>query len=358
MLDALLADPSFVLLGGELGRRGVGGGRNVRLVAKLLDRIPDFLLRWPLHALDCTGVAGVSAGRRSPAPRCGSAGGEGKPFSQAVCSPAEPGRVFAGRAWSPSAPHRAVLPECNAVLTLDEYLRVRERPEGRAAMYQKWRNLTFLHAAVEPGAVQGMLPAGLTVDTFAGPDGRESAWLGLVPFEMLGIRPRSLPSLPWISAFPETNLRTYVHLDGKGPGVWFFSLDAARLLACRIARAWYKLPYWWSGMSVASLGGGVLYRSRRREGPARPSLAIQACPVGEPAPAKPGTLEFFLIERYLLYAAQGARLFTGQVAHPPYEVCRVELPVCDQTFLDLGAGWAHTAFSPGVDVEVFPLRPA
>ena len=40
-----------------------------------------------------------------------------------------------------------------------------------------------------------------------------------------------MPAVPWLSAFPELNVRTYVSpRDGKR-GVYFFSLDAARLLA-------------------------------------------------------------------------------------------------------------------------------
>src|SRR5579862_5442485 len=98
-------------------------------------------------------------------------------------------------------------------------------------MFQSWRDLLFLHFSLPVSEIQTLLPVGLEVDTFPNSEGIDRAWVGLVPFRMEGIRPRRLPALPWISAFPETNVRTYVHQGGRRPGVWFFSLDAARWLA-------------------------------------------------------------------------------------------------------------------------------
>lgn len=246
------------------------------------------------------------------------------------------------------------------MLPIEEYLRLRERPAaGRPLMVQSWRSLTFLHVSLEPGKVQAMLPEGLTVDTFTGPDGIERAWLGLVPFRMTGIRPTGWPALPWISAFPETNVRTYVHHEGGRPGVWFFSLDAARWLACKVARRWFGLPYWHGAMSVQERANGVCYRSRRMEGPYHPELEIDVQPQGGAAPAVPGTLNFFLVERYLLYALRPDGLWTGRVWHEPYEVSDVLVNCCTQSFIAeaLDGNWAHTTFSHGVDVEVFGLEP-
>ncbi|HRJ27980.1 MAG TPA: DUF2071 domain-containing protein [Fimbriimonadaceae bacterium] len=243
------------------------------------------------------------------------------------------------------------------MLDLESYLALRERPAGKPVMFQEWRDLTFLHLPMEPNEVQTMLPKGLTVDTFPDASGREMAWMGLVPFWMRGIRPRVFPSLPWISTFPETNVRAYVHRDGREPGVWFFSLDAARKLACVVARATFQLPYWWSRMSVGSRDGVVRYRSRRIEGPARPELEIQARPVGSVRLAEPGSFDFFLVERYLLYAEKAGRLFTGRVWHEPYLIQDVELLNCHQTFLG-SSDWVHLAFSPGVNVDVYPIHPS
>src|SRR5947208_13047672 len=81
------------------------------------------------------------------------------------------------------------------------------------------------------------------VDTFQG-----KGSVGLVAFTMTGVRQVMTPLLPWIWNFHEINVRTYVHRDGRDPGVWFFSLDASSAIAVAAARAAYKLPYFHSHM--------------------------------------------------------------------------------------------------------------
>ena len=97
---------------------------------------------------------------------------------------------------------------------------------------QRWRDVTFLHWRYDPLVVRPLLPRGLELDLF-----HDEAWIGLVPFAIEGLTLAHGPEVPWISNFPETNVRTYV-VDRQGNrGVWFFSLDAARLLAVAGARA-------------------------------------------------------------------------------------------------------------------------
>jgi len=98
-------------------------------------------------------------------------------------------------------------------------------PPGRWSWRQTWCDLLFAHWPLPHGAISALIPPGLEVDTFDG-----EAWIGVVPFRMEDVMLRGLPGLPWISAFPELNVRTYVSVGGK-PGVWFFSLDATQPLA-------------------------------------------------------------------------------------------------------------------------------
>jgi len=70
------------------------------------------------------------------------------------------------------------------------------------------------------------------------------------------------PAVPWLSAFPELNVRTYVTFDGK-PGVWFFSLDARNSVAVAVARTWFHLPYFRARMNCAEREGWILYQSER-----------------------------------------------------------------------------------------------
>lgn len=90
-------------------------------------------------------------------------------------------------------------------------------------MLQGWEALTFLHWRVDPAVMARRLPADLQVETCDG-----SAWVGLVPFIMTVTLP-GVPPVPCLSRFCETNVRTYVRDRHGRSGVWFFSLDAARL---------------------------------------------------------------------------------------------------------------------------------
>ena len=99
-------------------------------------------------------------------------------------------------------------------------LSVRARPAGWPIMYQSWGKLLFLHWPVPGDLLRPLIPEPLAIDTFDG-----TAWVGITPFTMWGVRPVFSPSLPFLSESHEMNVRTYVHLDGI-PGIWFFSLDA------------------------------------------------------------------------------------------------------------------------------------
>ena len=112
-------------------------------------------------------------------------------------------------------------------------------------MYQTWSWLAFLHWSYEPAVVQRLPPASLRVHAF---DGR--AWVGVTPFLLEDLRTPVAPAPPWFTSFPETNVRTYVRGPDGREGLWFFSLDAARLEPVLVARSTYRLPYMWSRMTV------------------------------------------------------------------------------------------------------------
>ena len=173
-------------------------------------------------------------------------------------------------------------------------LRARERPRGRAVMYQTWDHLLFLHWKVEPDVLTPLLPPGLHLDTYD-----HKAWLGVVPFFMKGVRPAYCPPVPGISNFLELNVRTYVYNDQGIPGVWFFSLDASSRLACALARWRFHLPYRDAKMK-AGVGEWVDYSALRYDQSETATYRYRGS--GESHTATPGTLEFFLLERYVLFA--------------------------------------------------------
>lgn len=234
---------------------------------------------------------------------------------------------------------------------------LRTAPAAPFVMHQRWQDLLFLHWHFAPEQIQSSLPAGLHVDTFAG-----QAWVAIVPFVMRGIRPRLLPPVPGISNFLELNLRTYAHDDRGRPGVWFYSLDCNQSLAVWTARTFFHLPYQRADMTLASEAGGRRqYRSQRR-GDARVSEFTHRL-VGPPRQAVPGTLDFFLAERYLLFASTPRGLRLGRVHHAPYPLVDAQVETWDTRLFRL-AGLPepdrppdHVMGSPGVDVRVWPLTP-
>ena len=184
-------------------------------------------------------------------------------------------------------------------------------PSGPWALAMRWHDLLFMHWPVPEAALRPLVPPTLNIDTFDG-----TAWIGVVPFHMSGVRPRFVPEFAPLSDFPELNVRTYVTAADR-PGIWFFSLDAHNPLAVRVARATFKLPYFDAKMSCRKEGEEVRYRSVRTHWGAPPAqVAARYAPAGEPFESRPGSLESFLTERYCLYAADKKdRVRRGDVHH-------------------------------------------
>ena len=234
------------------------------------------------------------------------------------------------------------------------------RPQRRVAGYHHWSDLLFVHWRLPSEVVSPLIPPGLTLDTYDG-----QAWVGLVLFRMSGVRPWWLPPVPGVSRFLETNLRTYVLRGGGDPGVWFFSLEANQRLAVRLARWGWHLAYQFAEMELTWTGNRVEYRSRRRERQAPPAMSHVIAELGafeNGDRAQPGTLDHFLIERYVLYSrSPQGQLYRGQVHHTSYPLQAARLIHCEET-LQAAANIAttelpcHVVFSPGVQVEVFGLE--
>jgi uncharacterized protein YqjF (DUF2071 family) len=195
-------------------------------------------------------------------------------------------------------------------------------------MRQNWRNLLFLHWPLPPDRLRAVIPSQLELDLHEG-----TAYVGLVPFTMTGVRPVGIPPVWGLSSFHETNVRTYVRLAGRHPGVWFLSLDAASSIAVHLARRIFRLPYHRAQMLMeherdpqAAQPPPILYAGVRRwPDPLPASYAIRARPDGTPQPARPDTLEHFLVERYTLYTCWKSRLYHLRVRHRPYPIPSAEI---------------------------------
>ena len=219
-------------------------------------------------------------------------------------------------------------------------------------MFHRWDRLTFLHWSYDVDRVQALLPDGLRVEPY---DGR--AWVGLVPFFMK-VRLRGLPSVPWLLNFPETNVRTYVKDRNGNTGVWFFSLDASRLAAVVTARSTYRMPYFWSKMSVLKNGSAMEYESRRRRPGPRGAGSQVVVEISDVFAAEQlSDFDHYLTARFRLFGTWGGRLLTARAEHPPWILHRVSASHCDDDLVAAAGlpapdGDPIVHWSPGADVRI------
>ena len=228
-------------------------------------------------------------------------------------------------------------------------------PGGPWVQGQTWLDLLFAHWSLPIDALRPAVPAKLPLDTFG-----DRAWLGITPFEVIGLRLRGTPPVPGLSRFPETNVRTYTTIDGK-PGIYFLSLDAASRLAVAGARATYRLPYHRANMAIERSGEEIRYRTRRVEPEAE--LVARYRPDGPVFHAQRGTLEYFLTERYCLYVLDRSQsILRADIHHPPWPlqpaVAEVERNTMTAAYGIELAGEPLLHFAARQDVVIWPPGPA
>lgn len=243
--------------------------------------------------------------------------------------------------------------------TLSGRLALRERPIGAPLLRQEWSELLFMHWAVPAELLQPYLPPRLKIDTHDG-----SAWLAIVPFKMSKVRTRLTPPVRGTSEFLELNVRTYVHLDGV-PGVWFFSLDATSPLAVWVARTFFHLPYLRAKMRMESPSPELRqFKAVRTHVGASMANFRATWKIGPPLPpSEPGSLAFFLTERYCLYTSNKdqTKLYRGRVAHTPWPLHSAQVLHMKSTLIE-GHGLPTPVGSPvvhaggAVSVELWPMQ--
>lgn len=229
-------------------------------------------------------------------------------------------------------------------------------PDGAWVQGQTWCDLLFAHWRVPAEALRRVVPAALPLHE----DAEGGTWLGITPFVVHGLRLRGTPPLPWVSHFPELNVRTYVELDGK-PGIYFLSLDAARKAAVIAARRTYRLPYFHARMRVAKTGARLRYDSRRIDSSGPPagfrgSYAPKGARTEDP-------LARWLSERYCAYTLDDkGEPLRIDIHHPPWPLQPAEgeldaQGMADQIGIELeGEPLLH--FSARQDTLIWPPRSA
>ena len=220
---------------------------------------------------------------------------------------------------------------------------------GPVMMTQSWRDLTFLHWAVDPAEVAPRMPPGVRPDTHDG-----LTYVGLIPFRMVGAGIARGPAVPWLGSFLETNVRLY-SVDGTGRrGIVFLSLDADRAAVVLGARAAFGLPYRWARMRHRRSGDVHTYDARLRSpGRASSHLVVRAGARRESTP-----LDEFLSARWGLHQRWWGRTLHVPNTHEAWPVHDAEvMDLDDQLMASVGLPGLssrapdHVGFSPGVVTE-------
>jgi hypothetical protein len=230
-------------------------------------------------------------------------------------------------------------------------------PKAAWVMKQVWEELLFAHWAWPAEALRPLIPAALELDTWEG-----QAYIGVVPFRMSGVRPRGLPAVPWLSAFPELNVRTYVKAGGKA-GVYFFSLEAGNPVAVWVARNFFHLPYYNAAMTChAQADSSIQYHSQRQHrGAPGATFVGRYGPTGQPFAAKAGTLEHWLTARYALFTQnRQGQLLRGEIHHVDWPLqpaqAQIELnTMTDPLGLTLPPNEPHLLYVQRIEVLVWRL---
>lgn len=200
-------------------------------------------------------------------------------------------------------------------------------PNGPWKWRQSWCNLLFAHWPVPSVELKPLVPEALKIQEFEG-----TSWVGIVPFRMEGVMRRPFPDLPWISAFPELNVRLYVEYQGK-PGVWFLSLDATNPIAVWAAKKFFHLSYYRANIRLEKEGNLFTYYSTRREATNVKFSAVYE-PTSKPYQAESGSLEHWLTERYCLYAQNSkGDLYRTEVHHIPWPLQKAEVEIISNKML-------------------------
>ena len=241
-------------------------------------------------------------------------------------------------------------------LTDLERLAVRERPSGQPLMHQTWGKLLFMHWRVDTKVLRPLIPQALEIDEFDG-----SAWIAIAPFTMWDIRafPPFIPPIPFLNSAHELNVRTYVHYD-RVPGVWFFSLDCNSSAAVLGARTFFHLPYFNADIDLEQDGAIIDYSLSRTDDPAADFEA--SWKIGDTTPfSHPGSLEFFLTERYCLYSEDDGELYRARIHHQPWPLQKAEMhefssSMIESQGLSTPKGDPLLHYCEELDVKIWPLE--
>ncbi len=239
--------------------------------------------------------------------------------------------------------------------TRAQRLAARQAPEEKPLGYQKWRDLLFMHWSFDAKLLQDRLPKGLYIDTF-----EDQAYLGIVSFLKQDVKPSLFgEALPGIE-FHELHLRTYVYNEKGMPGIWLFSSELSNWFMVHFLKLLYHLPahYSYFHFKENETKDKIEFFCQRK-GASASRFHYQ--PTAHLGMSLPDSLEFFLVERYLLYSADGkGNIYMKKIHHLPHTLSHAKLLLWDENVLEWNQFTPthrapdHVVLSRGGDVDIYP----
>jgi uncharacterized protein YqjF (DUF2071 family) len=245
-----------------------------------------------------------------------------------------------------AAPPRAA--SAPAAGRLSAAARERLRAEGGPLFLCEWERAAFLHYEVPPDALQPFVP--FPLDLRGG-----SAWVSLVAFTLANLRPArggraaSLLFRP-MATHGFLNVRTYVRHFGE-PGIYFLAEWLPNPIAVLLGPRLFGLPYRRGRLDFrhAHETGAIRGEVVPADAPGRLVYHMKIHSGARAAPAAPGTLAEFLLERYVAFTWRPGRLRRFRVWHPPWPVLPAEAVLEEDALSPATGAWARSARFAGAD---------
>lgn len=240
--------------------------------------------------------------------------------------------------------------EINACIGNNHQLPTSGSPSTRARLFMEslpgepfwlceWREVVFMHFEVDPLVLQQSVP--FSLELFSG-----RAFVSLVAFTLAGMRPRFGGGLTRALFKPFgthhfLNVRTYVQHRGRS-GIYFLAewLDAPRLNRL-CGPLIYGLPFrcglldYWNAGENNQVRGYIAEKTARLEYSGR---------IGNsPQTGEQGSLQEFLVQRYLAFIRRQGHAAWFPVWHKPWKIAPLKVELENDALLETSGNWFITA---------------
>jgi uncharacterized protein YqjF (DUF2071 family) len=231
--------------------------------------------------------------------------------------------------------------------SLEDRLLTQQYPKGQSPlMEQKWENILFINWECDVAEVQRTLPPGLKVDTFQG-----KAYVGIQAFQVKEAKLKSFFFTPKLPSFSALNVQTFVYNEDGIPGIWFYNLSANQKLIVEMAKQFLTFPYHYANIEMSADSS---LHVQQEEKHTRISWVELEQAYFLP---KPDNLEFFLLERPIVYIQHRDGLKQGVIYHAPLLYKSLIMKEFEQNFFfptfSLHSPHLKAFFASATQVEVF-----